>query len=85
MPTRQEALAYRQIDRTRRGIELLRDRPAGEPLWAAITEDLQVRTPDLDEYEVPQAEEAEELGEGLYNSTRSYLEQIEVYKAFQGK
>ncbi|MDR7167112.1 hypothetical protein J2W56_000830 [Nocardia kruczakiae] len=38
MPTRQEALAYRQIDRIRRGIELLRDRPAGEPLWAAITE-----------------------------------------------
>jgi hypothetical protein len=54
-------------------------------LWATITEDLQARTPDLDEFPVPQAEEAEELGDGLYNSERSYLEQIEVYKAFQGK
>lgn len=33
-----EALACRQIGRICRGIELLRARPAGEPLWAAITE-----------------------------------------------
>lgn len=33
-----EALAYRQIERLRRGAELLRARPAGEPLWTALTE-----------------------------------------------
>lgn len=33
-----EALAYRQIERVRRSAELLRARPAGEPLWTAITE-----------------------------------------------
>jgi AcrR family transcriptional regulator len=33
-----EALAYRQTERLRRGIALLRERPADEPLWTAITE-----------------------------------------------
>ncbi|WP_067895945.1 TetR/AcrR family transcriptional regulator [Nocardia vaccinii] len=33
-----EALAYRQIERLRRGAELLRERPAEEPLWTAIIE-----------------------------------------------
>jgi AcrR family transcriptional regulator len=32
-----DALAYRQIERTRRSLAMLRQRPAGEPLWSAIT------------------------------------------------
>jgi AcrR family transcriptional regulator len=31
-----EALAYRQIERMQRVVEVLRERPADEPLWAAI-------------------------------------------------
>jgi AcrR family transcriptional regulator len=33
-----EALAYRQAERLRRSIAVLRERPSGEPLWTAITE-----------------------------------------------
>lgn len=33
-----EALAYRQTERLRRSIAVLRERPAGEPLWRSITE-----------------------------------------------
>lgn len=33
-----EALAYRQTQRLRRSIEMLRERPADEPLWTAIAE-----------------------------------------------
>ena len=33
-----DALAYRQNERVRRSIEILRERPAGEPLWTSITE-----------------------------------------------
>ncbi|MQY17264.1 TetR/AcrR family transcriptional regulator [Nocardia macrotermitis] len=33
-----EALAYRQIERGLRAADLLRERPAEEPLWTAITE-----------------------------------------------
>ncbi|MED5812519.1 TetR family transcriptional regulator [Mycolicibacterium sp. 050232] len=33
-----DALAYRQRERMRRSIDLLRSRPADEPLWTAITE-----------------------------------------------
>jgi AcrR family transcriptional regulator len=32
-----EALAYRQAERMRRGLALLRQRPADEPLWEAVT------------------------------------------------
>jgi len=32
-----EALGYRQAERMRRGVALLRQRPADEPLWTAIT------------------------------------------------
>lgn len=32
-----EALAYRQTERLRRSVALLRERPADEPLWMAIT------------------------------------------------
>jgi AcrR family transcriptional regulator len=32
-----EALAYRQAERMRRGVAVLRQRPADEPLWTAIT------------------------------------------------
>lgn len=32
-----EALAYRQIERIRRSIDALYERPAAEPLWTAIT------------------------------------------------
>ena len=33
-----EALAYRQTERLRRSIAVLRQRPADEPLWTSITE-----------------------------------------------
>src|ERR1700754_2837797 len=33
-----EALAYRQTERLRRGIAVLRERPADEPLWTSLTE-----------------------------------------------
>jgi AcrR family transcriptional regulator len=33
-----EALAYRQAERMRRSIDMLRGRPADEPLWTAITD-----------------------------------------------
>jgi len=33
-----EAVAFRQVDRTRQSLAVFRDRPADEPLWTAITE-----------------------------------------------
>jgi AcrR family transcriptional regulator len=35
-----EAIAYRQVDRIRQGIALLRTRPEDQPLWEAITDAL---------------------------------------------
>lgn len=54
-------------------------------LWNEIGADLHTRMPDLDEFSIPEPEEADELGDGLYNSQRSYMDQLEAYKAFQGK
>src|SRR5205823_6741249 len=54
-------------------------------VWQAVRRDLRESLPDLRDFAVPQADEAAEIGEGLYNSQRDYLEQIAAYKAFQGK
>ncbi len=54
-------------------------------LWQEMSDELKASTPDLDEYPLPEAEAATEIGTGLYNSERDYLEQIDVYKSFQGK
>ncbi len=56
-----------------------------QSLWQAIRGELSVSIPHLDYYPLPQAGYAQEIGDGLYNSARDYLEQIEAYKAFQGK
>jgi hypothetical protein len=54
-------------------------------LWQYIERDLQQEAPDLDQFRPPEAREARELGDGLYNSSRDYLQQIDAYKEFQGK
>jgi len=54
-------------------------------LWEEIGDELKAQTPDLDEYLIPEGDEAHEIGMGLYNSQRDYMEQLEVYKQFQGK
>lgn len=41
-----EALAYRQTERLRRSIAELRQRPADEPLWTAITESVLIPVED---------------------------------------
>lgn len=54
-------------------------------LWETITDELREEKPDITDYPLPRPEEADELGEGLYNSQREYFEQIQAYKDFQGK
>lgn len=56
-----------------------------QALWRAINADLEYEKPELDNYPTPDAYEPNELGEGLYNSDRDYLDQINAYKLFQGK
>jgi hypothetical protein len=56
-----------------------------QAVWQAIRTELDLSMPDLSRYPVPQPLLAQEIGEGLYNSERDYLEQIEAYKLFQGK
>jgi len=54
-------------------------------IWQDMSNDMQARMLDLDEYTVPEPRQAREIGPGLYNSERSYLDQIDAYKQFQGK
>ena len=53
--------------------------------WQAMREDLRWHMPSLEDYPVPQAVLSDELGDGLYNSQRDYLDQVWAYKDFQGK
>lgn len=56
-----------------------------ELLYGQMERDLAGRALDIDDYPVPEAAEGDEVGEGLFNSRREYLEQLYVYKIFQGK
>jgi AcrR family transcriptional regulator len=62
-----EALAYRQTERLRRSIAVLRQRPADEPLWTSITEavleplEADFTDPDAAELRVPSREELAEV------------------------
>lgn len=62
-----EALAYRQSERLRRSIDVLRARPADEPLWTSITESVvapledDLRDPDGAENQLPNREELAEV------------------------
>src|ERR1700754_4316675 len=62
-----EALAYRQTERLRRSIAVLRQRPADEPLWTSITEavleplEADFTDPDAAELRVPSRQELAEV------------------------
>jgi hypothetical protein len=54
-------------------------------LWQAMKSELDLSVPQVEHYPLPQPMYVEEIGDGLYNSERDYLEQLEAYKEFQGK
>jgi hypothetical protein len=54
-------------------------------VWRAIRSDLDAEMPDISNYPVPEADEAGEDEEPLYDSQRDYLDQLAYYKEFQGK
>lgn len=54
-------------------------------LWERIEQELRDEMLDIEDFPVPEADEATERGGALYDSTLDYLEQIASYKSFQGK
>jgi len=56
-----------------------------QAVWQAMRSELDLSVPDLGYYPLPAPAFSGEFGDGLYNSERDYLEQIEAYKQFQGK
>jgi hypothetical protein len=56
-----------------------------EPLFETMTEELEAEAPDVDDYEWPEPKDGDEDPDPLFDSTREYLDQIDRYKAQQGK
>lgn len=56
-----------------------------ERLYDRMKAELAERVVDLGDYPAPEAAEGDEVGEGLFNSQRDYLEQLHAYKVFQGR
>jgi hypothetical protein len=56
-----------------------------KPLWQAVTNSLDEAVPDLDDAEWPEPAEGDEDRDPLFDSRRSYVQQIDRYKAHQGK
>jgi hypothetical protein len=55
------------------------------PVLEAITEELKGEAPDVDEFDWPEPAAGEEHEDPLFDSTRSYVDQIGSYHAYQGK
>lgn len=56
-----------------------------EKVWHAISSDLEGETPDFAEEEWPESGVAEERNRPLYDSSRTYLEQLKAYREHQGR
>ena len=56
-----------------------------ENLYRGIKTDMLRNMPDIENYPLPEPATGNEIGDILYNSDRTYLEQLKCYKAFQGK
>lgn len=58
---------------------------SAEAVWQAITDSLERSAPDPDEIEWPEPSDGDEDPDPLFDSRRSYVEQIDRYKRHQGK
>ena len=56
-----------------------------EPVLSDIADDLENAKPDPDEVEWPAGYLADEFDQQLFQSERGYVEQIDFFKAHQGK
>jgi hypothetical protein len=92
----QEAIteAFAALDQYRNIIEQHQDaieakldgwRESAAPLWNKIGDDLEAAAPDLAAVEWPEPVEADDDDDALYDSQRSYVDQIDRYKLHQGK
>jgi hypothetical protein len=54
-------------------------------LLEKISADLQIQAPDVNSHPIPEALEADESVEALFDGTRDYFEQLRAYKEFQGR
>jgi hypothetical protein len=60
-------------------------RKRAKVVWHAVANDLQAQAPDPDEINWPEPADGDEDDDALFDSTRSYIEQIDRFKAHQGK
>jgi hypothetical protein len=56
-----------------------------QPLFNQMEQELIDRAPDEDDFDWPEPDEGDEDDDPLYDSTRDYLTQIDVYREHQGK
>jgi hypothetical protein len=52
-------------------------------LWQAISDELEEEMPDIDDFPVPEPQEANEIDGALFDSSRGYLEQLEAYRGWR--
>jgi hypothetical protein len=55
-----------------------------KPLLEVMTETLAELAPDPDQFDWPEPADADEWGDPLYDSSRSYVEQVDRFRAYQG-
>jgi len=56
-----------------------------EPLMRTMMGELLLAEPDVDDYDWPEAADGDEDDDPMYDSNRSYIEQVDRYRLHQGK
>jgi hypothetical protein len=84
------AIAEEAAERSRPHVEAINVRIAAfyeraTNLWGRIREELEDSVPDADDFAWVEPEAPDEDEESLFDSQRDYVEQIDAYKAHQGK
>jgi hypothetical protein len=82
-----EAVAERALETARAQIAAMERGFAEQarPVLEAIRADLEAERTDPEEYNWPDCAEGDEIADPLFDSTRSYLDQVDRYRKHQGK
>ena len=58
-------------------------KPEPEGYGNAISAELEQKMPDIEDFPVPEPQEANEIDGALFDSSRGYLEQLEAYRGWR--
>jgi hypothetical protein len=80
-----KAIAALEAERKKIAAAVAAFEKKAKPVLRQIERDLEAEAPDLDAYDWPEPDEGDDDDDPLFDSTRDFVDQVDRYKAHQGK